>query len=194
MIKPITIYGNPVLRKECVSIDETYPSIREVIETMWQTLRNADGYGLAAPQINLPIKLFVVNSRDSYAYMSARERERFFAKDDCGIEETFINAEITGYSDEVWTTGEGCLSIPDLYEEVTRPWSITIKYQDKEFNEQVKVYYGYTARIIQHEFEHTEGKLYIDHLSPFRKQLLRNKLARILKRKINASYPILKSN
>ena len=142
MIKPITIYGNPVLRKECVSIDETYPSIQEVIETMWQTLRNADGCGLAAPQINLPIKLFVVNSRDSYAYMSARERERFFAKDDCGIEETFINAEITGYSDEVWTTGEGCLSIPDLYEEVTRPWSITIKYQDKEFNEQVKVYHG----------------------------------------------------
>ena len=125
--------------------------------------------------------------------MSARERERFFAKDDCGIEETFINAEITGYSDEVWTTGEGCLSNPDLYEEVTRPWSITIKYQDKEFNEQVKVYHGYTARIIQHEFEHTEGKLYIDHLSPFRKQLLRNKLARILKRKINASYPTQKS-
>ena len=106
--------------------------------------------------------------------MSARERERFFAKDDCGIEETFINAEITGYSDEVWTTGEGCLSIPDLYEEVTRPWSIT-------------------ARIIQHEFEHTEGKLYIDHLSPFRKQLLRNKLTRILKGKINASYPTQKS-
>lgn len=149
--------------------------------------------GLAAPQINLPIKLFVVNSRDSYACMSIRERERFFSKDDCGIEETFINAEITGYSDEVWTTGEGCLSIPDLYEEVTRPWSITIKYQDKEFNEQVKVYHGYTARIIQHEFEHTEGKLYIDHLSPFRKQLLRNKLARILKRKINASYPTQKS-
>ena len=193
MIKPITIYGNPVLRKECVSIDETYPSIQEVIETMWQTLRNADGCGLAAPQINLPIKLFVVNSRDSYAYMSARERERFFAKDDCGIEETFINAEITGYSDEVWTTGEGCLSIPDLYEEVTRPWSITIKYQDKEFNEQVKVYHGYTARIFQHEFEHTEGKLYIDHLSPFRKQLLRNKLTRILKGKINASYPTQKS-
>ena len=193
MIKPITIYGNPVLRKECVSIDETYPSIQEVIETMWQTLRNADGCGLAAPQINLPIKLFVVNSRDSYAYMSARERERFFAKDDCGIEETFINAEITGYSDKVWTTGEGCLSIPDLYEEVTRPWSITIKYQGKEFNEQVKVYHGYTARIIQHEFERTEGKLYIDHLSPFRKQLLRNKLARILKRKINASYPTQKS-
>lgn len=193
MIKPITIYGNPVLRKECVSIEKTYPGIQEVIETMWQTLRNTDGCGLAAPQINLPIKLFVVNSRDSYAYMSVRERERFFAKDDCGIEETFINAEITGYSDEVWTTGEGCLSIPDLYEEVTRPWSITIKYQDKEFNEQVKVYHGYTARIIQHEFEHTEGKLYIDHLSPFRKQLLRNKLARILKRKINASYPTQKS-
>ena len=128
---------------------------------MWQTLRNADSCGPAAPQINLPIKLFVVNSRDSYVYMS---------------------------------TGEGCLSIPDLYEEVTRPWSITIKYQDKEFNEQVKVYHGYTARIIQHEFEHTEGKLYIDHLSPFRKQLLQNKLTRILKRKINASYPILKSN
>ena len=174
MIKPITIYGNPVLREECVSIEKTYPGIREVIETMWQTLRNADGCGLAAPQINLPIKLFVVNSRDSYAYMSARERERFFAKDDCGIEETFINAKITAYSDEVWTTGEGCLSIPDLYEEV-------------------KVYHGYTARIIQHEFEHTEGKLYIDHLSPFRKQLLRNKLARILKRKINASYPTQKS-
>ena len=176
MIKPITIYGNPVLREECVSIEKTYPGIREVIETMWQTLRNADGCGLAAPQINLPIKLFVVNSRDSYAYMSARER-----------------AKITSFSDDVWTTGEGCLIIPDLYEEVTRPWSITIKYQDKEFNEQVKVYHGYTARIIQHEFEHTEGKLYIDHLSPFRKQLLRNKLARILKRKINASYPTQKS-
>lgn len=149
------IYGNPILRKECVSIDEAYPSIREVIETMWQTLRNADSCGPAAPQINLPIKLFVVNSRDSYVYMS---------------------------------TGEGCLSIPDLYEEVTRPWSITIKYQDKEFNEQFKVYHGYTARIIQHEFEHTKGKLYIDHLSPFRKQLIKNKLIRIAQKERNIIF------
>lgn len=181
MIKPITVYGNPVLRKECEDIEQNYPHIREVIETMWQTLRNADGCGLAAPQINLPIKLFIVNSRDTYAYMSAKEREHFFAEDDCGTEETFINAEITAYSEEVWTTGEGCLSIPELYEEVTRPWSVTIRYQDSEFKEQNRTYHGYTARIIQHEFEHTQGKLYIDRLSLLRKQLIKNKLMRIIK-------------
>jgi len=181
MIKPITTYGNPVLRKECEDITPSYPNIRKVIETMWQTLKHADGCGLAAPQINLPIKLFVVNSRDTYIYMSAKEREHFFAEDDCGIEETFINAEITAYSEEVWTTGEGCLSIPNLYEEVTRPWSVTIRYQNSEFKEQSKTYHGYTARIIQHEFEHTQGKLYIDRLSPLRRQLIKNKLARIIK-------------
>ena len=181
MIKPITVYGNPVLRKECEDIEQNYPHIREVIETMWQTLRNADGCGLAAPQINLPIKLFIVNSRDTYAYMSAKEREYFFAEDDCGTEETFINAEITAYSKEVWTTGEGCLSIPDLYEEVMRPWSVTIRYQDSEFKEQNRTYHGYTARIIQHEFEHTQGKVDIDRLSPLRKQLIKNKLIRIIK-------------
>ena len=155
MIKPITVYGNSVLRKECEDIEQNYPNIQEVIETMWQTLRDADGCGLAAPQINLPIKLFIVNSRDTYTYMSAKEREHFFV--------------------------EGCLSIPDLYEEVTRPWSVTIRYQDNEFKEQNRTYYGYTARIIQHEFEHTQGKLYIDRLSPLRKQLIKNKLMRIIK-------------
>lgn len=181
MIKPITVYGNPVLRKECEYINNNYPNIREVIETMWQTLKHADGCGLAAPQINLPIKLFIVNSRDTYAYMSAKEREHLFSEEDCGIEETFINAEIIACSKEAWTTGEGCLSIPGLYEEVPRPWSVTIKYQDSEFKEQNRTYYGYTARIIQHEFEHTQGKLYIDRLSPLRKQLIKNKLKRIIK-------------
>lgn len=93
MIKPITVYGNSVLRKECEDIEQSYPNIQEIIETMWQTLRDADGCGLAAPRINLPIKLFIVNSRDTYTYMSAKEREHFFVEEDCGIEETFINAK-----------------------------------------------------------------------------------------------------
>lgn len=190
MIKPIVVYGNSVLRTECIAVDKNYPNLDNVISDMWDTLNNADGCGLAAPQINLPIKLFIVNSRDMYLCMSVQERNHYF-HGDMGIKETFINAEIIDFDDnKYWTDEEGCLSIPMIHEAVSRSWSITIRYWNRDFQEQTKTFYGETARVIQHEFDHTKGKLYIDYLSPLRKQLIKNKLNTIIKGKMKANYPM----
>lgn len=190
MIKPVVAYGNPVLRTECTAIDKDFPNLDNVINDMWDTLENADGCGLAAPQINLPVRLFVVNSRDMYLCMSVQEREHYF-QGDTGIKETFINAEIINYDDnKYWVDEEGCLSIPHIHEAVNRAWSITIRYMNRDFQEQTKLFYGETARVIQHEFDHTRGKLYIDYLSPLRKQLIKNKLTAVIKGKIKTQYPM----
>lgn len=147
---------------------------------MWETLNNADGCGLAAPQINQPIKLFIVDSEASYYSMNQSNRNKYF-ENNCGIKETFINAQITEYSGDVWSVEEGCLSIPSLYESVKRYWQITIEYYNSQFQKQIQTFQGQTARIIQHEYDHTLGKLYIDHLDPFRKQMIRNKLRKLEK-------------
>lgn len=189
MIKPIITYGNPVLRTVCENVDKEYPGIQDIIGSMWNTLENADGCGLAAPQINIPIRLFIVNSVDMYRAVSGKERKRLFPED-IGIKQTFINAEIVEYSPDSWVEEEGCLSIPNLFEPVKRAWSVTIKYQDRDFREYTRTYQGQTAKIIQHEFDHTQGKLYIDYLSSLRKQLIKSKLAAIVKGKSYAGYPM----
>ena len=192
MILPIVPYGKTILRKKCAFITKDYPGFNQLIENMWETLENADGCGLAAPQINCEISLFIVNTVGTYLHLSSKEREEDF-DGDTGIKETFINAQIISIDTEKSeAVEEGCLSIPSLSEPVKRPWSISIKYFDKDFNEYTKKFSGYTAKVIQHEYDHTQGKLYLDYLSPLRVELLRSKLKKIKDGKMSSKYPMLK--
>ncbi|HEY4786707.1 MAG TPA: peptide deformylase [Bacteroidales bacterium] len=187
MILPIISYGHSVLRLKGAEIDAGYPELENLITNMWETLEAADGSGLAAPQVNHAIRLFIVDSLGTWERMKTENRDDYF-EGDTGIKETFINARITKYFDESWTESEGCLSIPTLSEDVERPWSITIQYMDRNFQKHITTFHGITARIIQHEYDHTEGKLYIDYLKPLTKRLLNGKLTKISKGQIAARY------
>lgn len=187
---PILSYGHGILREQCHDIDASYPELNKLIDNMWETMHGANGCGLAAPQVNVPVRLFIIDSKTTYDKMEEANREDFFAPDDTGITETFINATIIDESDETWIDEEGCLSIPALAERVKRPWSITIEYVNREFEMQIKTFHGTTARMIQHEYDHTEGVLYLDYLKPLTRKLLQGKLEKISKGQVKAKYPM----
>jgi peptide deformylase len=187
---PILSYGHDVLRQPCAAIDATYPNLNKLIDNMWETMYGARGCGLAAPQVNVPVRLFLVDSKHTYDSMSDAEREIYFVAEDTGIVETFINATIINASEKTWTDEEGCLSIPALTERVKRPWSITVEYQDRQFQPHTKTFYGSTARMIQHEHDHTEGVLYLDYLKPLTRRLLAGKLDKVSKGKVKVKYPM----
>jgi len=187
MILPIVSYGHSILRQKCRVIDRRYPELNNLIDDMWNTLYAANGCGLAAPQVNHTIRLFIVDSIETFEKMEEEDRDAFF-DGDSGIRETFINAKIIGKSDDVWVEKEGCLSIPTLTEEVERPWSIEIEYYDRNFMKHTAMFNGTTARMIQHEYDHTEGKLYLDYVKPLTKRLLNGKLTKISKGEIKAKY------
>lgn len=186
MILPIVAYGLPVLRKVADDITKDYPGLEKLIADMWETMYASNGVGLAAPQINKPIRLFVVDS--AQIFESQEEDEKGEYPDEPGIRETFINAKITTYEGEEWAYSEGCLSIPKVREDVYRPSTITMEYLDVNFQPQVKTFNGLTARIIQHEYDHIEGKLFIDYLKPLKRKLLKGKLDDISKGKIRVDY------
>lgn len=184
----ILAYGNKALKEECVPITPDFPELDLLIDNMWETMEGAYGCGLAAPQIDKTIQLFVVDSTVMYENADDEDRKQNFVEGDKGIRETFINAKIIGKSDETWDEIEGCLSIPDIFKRVTRPWSITIEYQDREFKKHVKTFYGTTARVIQHEYDHTRGVLFTDRLSSLAKKLINNKLTKIMSGKVFTDY------
>lgn len=186
MILPIVAYGLPVLRKVADDITKDYPGLEKLIADMWETMYASNGVGLAAPQINKPIRLFVVDS--AQIFESQEEDEKGEYPDEPGIRETFINAKITAYEGDEWAYSEGCLSIPKVREDVYRPATITMEYLDVNFQPQVKTFNGLTARIIQHEYDHIEGKLFIDYLKPLKRKLLKGKLDDISKGKIRVDY------
>lgn len=191
MIQPIVCYGNSILKEQCVPIIAHDFAVKELIIQMWETLENAQGCGLAASQINRSVKLFIVNTADTYQNMDIYERGKYF-DGDRGIRETFINAEITEYGDDIISTDEeGCLSIPGISGTVNRPRKITIRYFDMQFNEQIRTYSGYTARVIQHEYDHTCGILYIDRQDSSRKCVPKNELSKIRKGMVHAKYPMI---
>lgn len=180
MIYPIVLYGSPVLRKETKEIDANYENLAEIIDNMWETMYNAEGVGLAAPQVGLDISLFIVDG--SGMVEDFPELEDF--------KRVFINAEIIEESDETERDFEGCLSIPGIREEVSRPHRIRIKYLDENFVEHDEVYEGFGARIIQHEYDHIEGVLFTDHLSILTKRLIKSKLNSISQGKVNVDYRV----
>jgi len=185
---PVFAYGNPVLKQKCLKIEENTPELRKLIHDMWNTMENANGCGLSASQIGKPLKLFIADSRTTFESLDTESQIIYFEKNDKGIRETFINAKIISYSEEIWEDYEGCLSIPGLSKKVQRPWEITIEYSDQNFLPQTKTFAGLTARIIQHEFDHTQGILYLDHLKPMTRKLMESKLKRIMSGATNPGY------
>lgn len=190
MILPITAYGMPVLRKVCRDISPDYPDLEKLIEDMWETLYYSNGVGLAAPQVNRDIRLFLVDSTQVFDNNEDDDEVQDYP-DKPGIKKVFINAKILNYEGREWAYNEGCLSIPKVREDINRPETIVIEYYDEAFNKHTETFNGLTARVIQHEYDHIEGKLFIDYLKPLRKKMLQRKLNDISKGKVSVDYRMM---
>jgi peptide deformylase len=185
MILPIVAYGDPVLRKKATEIGEDYPKLDMLIANMWETMYKASGVGLAAPQIGLPIRLFIIDATPFADDDDLSEAEQKTLE---GFKKVFINAKVVDESGKDWAFNEGCLSIPDIREDVNRLDTIKITYQDETFKTHTEVYDGLLARVIQHEYDHIEGILFTDKLSTLKKRLLKSRLDKISKGKISIDY------
>ena len=185
MILPIVAYGDPVLRKVAVAIDATYPDLEKLITNMKETMYNASGVGLAAPQIGKAIRLFLIDASPFSEDDDLSEEERTLLK---SFNRVFINPKILEEEGEEWIFNEGCLSIPDVREDVSRQPKITIEYQDENFKVHTETLEGLAARVFQHEYDHIEGILFTDKLSTLKKRIIKKKLENISKGKISADY------
>ena len=185
MILPIIAYGDPVLRKKAKAISAEYPNLEALITNMYETMYNAYGVGLAAPQIGLPIRIFLVDASPFAEDEALSNEEKSQLKD---FKQTFINAKILEESGDEWAFNEGCLSIPHVREDVFRKPKIKIEFQDENFDTYVEEYEGLIARVIQHEYDHIEGILFTDKLSSFKKRLIKGRLNNISKGKIKIDY------
>lgn len=191
MILPIVAYGHPVLRKAAEEITPDYADLDKLIEDMWETMYASNGVGLAAPQVNRPVRLFVVDSAQIFTNMDEEERKENTYPDAPGTKQVFINAHIVEEAGDDWPYNEGCLSIPKIREDVYRAEEVTIEYMDERFQKYTKTFNGITGRIILHEYDHIEGKLFIDYLSPLKKKLIKRKLDDISKGAIKVDYKML---
>ena len=185
MVLPIIAYGDPVLRKVATDISPDYPNLNTLIANMYDTMNHAYGVGLAAPQIGLPIRLFVVDTAPFADDDDLTEEERTFLSN---FKKTFINAKITEETGDKWLFNEGCLSIPGVREDVSRQKQITIEFVNEQFSPQQLTLTGLAARVVQHEYDHIEGILFTDKLSSFKKQLIKGKLTNISKGKVKVDY------
>jgi len=181
MFLPVVAYGHPTLKKMSVNIDKDYPNLTELIENMWETMYESNGVGLAAPQVNLNIRLFLVDSNPfKEDYPEAK-----------GQKKVIINAKIIEEEGEEWAFQEGCLSVPEIHEEIMRNPRIRIQYYDENWQYHDEWIEGIVARIMQHEYDHIDGKIFIERLSPMRKLLLKRKLSEITEGKIEPNYRML---
>ncbi|MGQ3678086.1 peptide deformylase [Tenacibaculum discolor] len=185
MILPIVAYGDPVLRKVGKEIDKDYPQLDKLIADMRETMYNANGLGLAAPQIGKDIRLFIIDASPFAEDEDLSEEEKNFFKD---FNRVFINAKIVKEEGDEWAFNEGCLSIPTINEDVFRQETVTIEYQDENFEKHTETLSGLPARVFQHEYDHIEGILFTDKLSSLKKRLIKKKLDNISKGKVNAGY------
>ncbi len=190
MILPIVVYGDPVLRKVGVDIDKNYEGLDELIKNMFATMYNANGVGLAAPQIGKAIRLFVIDT-GPFAESDDDEDDEFTPEQKKQLQafkKVFINARILSEEGTEWKFNEGCLSIPKIREDVNRKPNIEIEYYDEKFVKHKEKYDGVIARVIQHEYDHIEGKLFTDIISPFKRKMISGKLNDIANGKISADY------
>lgn len=178
MILPIYAYGQSVLKQEGEFIEPGYPGLSELIANMWETMYHAQGVGLAAPQVGFSIRLFVI---DTIQMMEENKKGE-------GIKQVFINAEKVEENGEPWSYEEGCLSIPDIRGDVDRPPHIRLRYFDEQFQEHEQLFTGLNARVIQHEYDHIDGILFIERLKPIKRQLIRRRLDSIRKGTISVDY------
>jgi peptide deformylase len=186
MILPIVAYGAQVLRALGAVVKPDYPGLEKLIEDMWETMYESSGVGLAAPQINKSIRLFVIDSTQIFTNLEDDEQGKY--PDAPGLKEVFINAKIIRLNGEPWPYTEGCLSIPKIREEILRNEEVELEYDDQQFLHHTRTFNGLTARVILHEYDHIEGKLFIDYLKPLKRKLLKSKLDDISKGKINVDY------
>ena len=178
MVLSIYVYGSAVLKKKALPVTKDYPELQQLIADMKDTLAHAEGVGLAAPQVGHSIRLFIVDGapfKKNEAALSTFQR-------------VMINPEITEYSEETGSFNEGCLSVPDIHEDVVRPTSVRVRYFDEQFKEQEEYLSGIAARIVQHEFDHLEGNIFVEKLSPIRRKLVSGKLKNIARGKSPAAY------
>ena len=187
MTLPIYAYGHPILRQKTVEIDTNYPDLKSLVDKMWETMYNANGVGLAAPQIGLALRLFVVDASPFAADPELLEEEQQQIKD---FKHVFINPSIKAFQGNQVDFNEGCLSIPDIRGEVTREDEILISYYDLDFKYHELELMGLASRVVQHEYDHIEGKLFTDKLSPFKRKILKSKLLQIEKGNITVDYPM----
>lgn len=185
MILSVVGYGSNILREKSVDIDKDYPALPKLIDDMWESLYASNGVGLAAPQIDKAIRLFIVDSAQIFEH--AEEGDETY-RDKPGHKKVFINARIVDKRGEEWPYQEGCLSIPGIREDVMRPEEIDVEYVDENFQPHKETFNGITARIIQHEYDHIEGKLFIDYLKPLKRKLMARKLDNIMKGNVKVDY------
>jgi peptide deformylase len=188
MILPIVAYGAAILRKVSEPIKADHAELSTLISDMWETMYESNGVGLAAPQINKNLRLFVVDSAQIFANAEP-EDEKF--PDAPGIKKVFINAQVIETTGTEWVYNEGCLSIPKIREDVMRPQTVTLSFMDENFKEHTETYTGMTARVILHEYDHIEGKLFIDYIKPLRRKMLQGKLNDIHKGKVRVDYKMI---
>mgnify|MGYP001545178801 CR=1 FL=1 len=190
MVLPIVAYGDPVLRKTGAEIDKDYPGLQKLIDDMYETMYNSSGVGIAAPQVGKAIRLFVVDAKPFSDVPEDEESE--YTKEEIAMmkqfKRTFINAQIVEEEGEDWPFNEGCLSIPKIREDVLRKPKIRIRYYDENFTFHDETFEGIVARVIQHEYDHIEGKLFVDHINPLRRRLLKGKLNDISKGNVKVDY------
>ncbi len=189
MILPIVAYGSPILRRRAEEITPDYPGLEKLLEDMWETMYYSSGVGIAAPQVNKGVRIFMVDSVQILENLEPEERVEY--PGDEGTKQVFINPTIIGFNGKEFPYNEGCLSIPKVREDVVRPGDVTIQWVNEKFEPQQATFKGITARVIQHEYDHLEGKLFIDYLSPLKKRLLKGKLLDISKGKVKMDYRLI---
>jgi peptide deformylase len=188
MILPIVAYGSSVLRKVADPIDPDFPDLGLLIADMWETLYNSNGVGIAAPQVNRSLRLFLVDTTQYFNQWEPGDEEY---SDAPGYKEVFINPEILSSGGRDCSHNEGCLSIPRIREDVVRKEQVTLRYFDEQFNECTRTFEGITARVALHEFDHIEGKLFIDYMKPLRRTMIKRKLDDISKGRVRVDYRML---
>lgn len=189
MILPVVAYGYPVLRKVAEDITPEYPDLQKLIADMWETLYKSNGVGLAAPQINRSIRLFIVDTIQIVDGFEDEDWKEY--PNEKPIKSIFINARKVDESGDLWSYNEGCLSIPKVREDIKRTQKVRIKYLDEHFVEHEKEFDGITARVILHEYDHIDGKLFIDYLPPLKKRLIKKRLEDISNGKVKVDYKMI---
>lgn len=189
MILPVVAYGHPVLRTMCEDITPDYPELEKLLSDMWETMYNSNGVGLAAPQINKPIRIFIVDTEQIVENFDDQDKKDY--PNEQGIKKVFINAHKVEESGKEWAYNEGCLSIPKVREDVNRHERVKLRYMDEQFNEHEEEFDGITARVILHEYDHIDGKLFIDYLKPIKKRLIKKKLNDISSGKVKTDYRMM---
>ncbi|MBS1657216.1 MAG: peptide deformylase [Chitinophagales bacterium] len=188
MILPIVAYGDGVLRKRASDINPDYPGLEQLIADMFETMQSASGIGLAAPQIGRSIRLFVVDTETAIKHFREDEEEESPFKNETGIRRIFINAKAVNKNGNPFSYNEGCLSIPKIREDIDRPGEITLEYLDEKFQAHRETFKGLAGRVIQHEYDHIEGVLFIDYLKPLKKRLIKKKLENISRGEVEVDY------